>query len=213
MSLPGRYRTLVPWEREAYAAHLLSLPREDRAARFAGGVGAGAVRDHARRVLAAPRARVIGWFHEGALRAAVELVWSSGGVAEAAFTVEPAWRRQGVGRGLASRAARQAALRGLGPLHVVTTRENAAMRALAARMGAALRTRGGWLEGEVPLAPRTPLTLAAALAEEEAGAWGAWGRLWLEAAAGAWRAGAAAAWMHPARYTPSTITISESDAA
>lgn len=178
----GHFRTLAPWEHERLRSHLKRLSSSDRHRRFNGTLTDGAVNDYARRVLVSGSVKVIGWFERGALRAIGELSWNREGEAEAAFSVEPGYRRRGVGKALAKRLQRAARNRGIRAITVYTEAGNAPMRHLASHLGARLRIVDGDATGEAPVANADAFSFWGELAEEETGflvdAGRTWARFW-----------------------------------
>ena len=79
--------------------------------------------------------------------------------AEAAFAVERAFRRRGIGADLFARIARSARHRGVEDLHVRCLSGNGPMLRLAAKHGAALQHAGSEIEGALHLARPTPFSL------------------------------------------------------
>jgi GNAT superfamily N-acetyltransferase len=83
---------------------------------------------------------VYGYFDGGVLRGAGELRFdTSGDGAEAAFSVEPEWRRKGIGAALFERVIRKARNRGVNTLSVLCLPNNQAMLQLARKFEAELR--------------------------------------------------------------------------
>jgi len=159
-------RRLWPSDQPAILDYFLRLDPETRANRFLGGVGEAGVRAYAERVVAA-EGLAFGAFVDGALRGLGELrpagphasAFSLGAQAEAAFAVERAYRRRGLGTALFARIARAARNRGVGSLHVRCLARNRPMIRLAAKLGAELRTGAFEAEGDVSLAQPTPFSL------------------------------------------------------
>jgi RimJ/RimL family protein N-acetyltransferase len=159
-------RMLTPFELEKYRDHLLRLGAEDRRLRF------GTFADDARiaaftdgidrrrtRVLAllGPNLEVV---------AAVQIAVFRGRAVELAFSVDPAYRRRGVGTALMNRALLWARNRGLARAHVQCLTENIAMRRLARGAGMEMTTEAGETEAVMALPAATPLSwVAEALAE------------------------------------------------
>jgi RimJ/RimL family protein N-acetyltransferase len=161
------YASLTEADRDRLVAHWMRLPEDCIRRRFMRAMGPAALRTHADEVFAGD-ARAIGWFHEGILRGVAELFPLRGGVGEAAFTVEPEFRRRGVGKGLLRRVLRRARNLGLQRVEVMTTRENTAMVRLARACGGELRYDGREVTGVFDLEPATPVSLAHEMAEEGA---------------------------------------------
>lgn len=163
----GNYRSLFAWEYGLYAEHLLRLPPRDRRTRFTGSVGDAYVRAHARSTLSSARTKVIGWFQGGILRGAAELCWNSDETAEAAFTIEPLYRKQGIGTSLATRLLRAAKNRGKTRITILTEADNIAMRRLGARLGAKFVVEGRDVEGTLATGTATLLSVVFEIAEEQ----------------------------------------------
>jgi GNAT superfamily N-acetyltransferase len=94
-----------------------------------------------------------GYYVEGTLRGAGELraVGSNiiGGSVEAAFSVERAWRRRGVGTELMSRIVRAARNRRADALYLSCLASNAAMQSLAKKFSAELRFETDEMTGKL----------------------------------------------------------------
>jgi len=131
-------RKLRAAERGLLAEHLLRLPEYDRAMRFMGTVRDAHIERYASREDGPPRL-VLGYFCDGKMRAAGELVFLAQpawrGACEAALSVEPAWQRAGVGSELLQRLVLLARNRGASPLTVHFLRENRRMHGLACKFG------------------------------------------------------------------------------
>ncbi len=147
---PVLLRRLGPGDAAAYASHLLRLPGEDRRLRFYGAVGEGWVRDHARAAIAGCERVAHGAEAGPHLRAAALCVPREEG-AELGLSVEPGWRRIGLGRALVARLLRDAAQAGCRRALLPLEPEAPGLRALALACGAAL-AEGGWV-AEFALAP------------------------------------------------------------
>ena len=133
---PGAYRTLWAFDRDDYADHLKRLPPEDRRSRFQYAITDAQIDDHVDRFIQGG-GHVIGWFVDGGLRGAAEvMVFPDHVTAEGAFEVEADWRGLGVGRELVNRALLWARNRGVRRLLIHTTRRNTAMPKAAKRNGA-----------------------------------------------------------------------------
>jgi GNAT superfamily N-acetyltransferase len=159
-------RRLWPADRNAVLDYFLRLDGEARASRFMGNVGEAGVRAYAAQSVTAEGV-MYGAFVEGALRGLGELRPMGPGAsrvdlgprAEAAFAVEQAFRRRGIGADLFARIARAARNRGVVDLHVRCLSGNGPMLRLAAKHGAALQHEGIEIEGAVHLARPTPFSL------------------------------------------------------
>lgn len=159
-------RRLWPADRDAVLDYFLRLDPEARANRFMGNVSEAGVRAYAAQALTADGV-MYGAFVEGELRGLAELrpmavgasPYGLGPRAEAAFAVERAFRRQGIGASLFARIARAARHRGVADLHVRCLSGNGPMLRLAAKQGAALQRAGTETEGALHLARPTPFSL------------------------------------------------------
>lgn len=159
-------RRLRASDRADILAYFLRLDPETRANRFMGSVGEAGIRAYAEHAVTAD-GLIFGAFVSGTLRGIGELRPSGPGAtpfqlgaeAEAAFAVERAYRRRGIGSALFARIAEAARNRGVGDLHVRCLALNGPMRRLAIRHGADLRTGGGEAEAAVHLKRPTPFSL------------------------------------------------------
>ncbi|MGU3361322.1 N-acetyltransferase family protein [Methylobacterium sp. M6A4_1b] len=159
-------RRLWPNDGPAVEAYFLRLDPETRASRFMGALSDAAAVAYARNAMGA-EGLMYGSFVEGTLRGLGELRPASapppgfalGTEAEAAFAVEKAFRRNGLGQALFGRIAAAARNRGVRDLHVRCLPWNRPMRGLAAKVGADLRITGGEADGALHLARPTPASL------------------------------------------------------
>ena len=102
----GSYRKLAPAEVGQLIRHLSALAPDERRMRFQGAVSLIAIERHCRRIDWF-RTVVIGFFVDGRLRGAAELVLDRALVprdAEIAVTVEAPWQGSGVGTELVRRS-------------------------------------------------------------------------------------------------------------
>lgn len=159
-------RRLWPADRNVVLDYFLRLDPDARASRFMGNVGEAGVRAYAAQAVSAEGV-MYGAFVEGALRGLGELRpmgpcpsrYRLGPQAEAAFAVEQAFRRHGIGADLFARIARAARHRGVEDLHVRCLSGNGPMLRLAAKHGAALQRAGSETDGALHLARPTPFSL------------------------------------------------------
>lgn len=169
-------RKLLAGDLAEYEAHLLRLTPEDRAMRFAGGVSGEAIGDHVRGIDLF-RAVVLGYFEDGVMRGAAEIVrsrmlWSAS--AELAVTVEQPWQGRGVGTELVGRALLIARNRSIASLQALCVTDNVRMQRIVRKFDGRLAYLSGMAEGDIRLAWPTQLTL---LQEGLGDAWaaiGAW---------------------------------------
>lgn len=183
-SVGGAFRTLWNWEKPDYVAHLIRLDSECRRLRFHGAMSDERLARHADHVFSHDDVDVVGWFKDGVLRGAAEVAvfaTASGREAEAAFAIEYAYRRNGVGRALMERAALHARNLGATDLHIATDRENRAMIGLARSCGATFEINDTEADGVLHNAPRTVFSIALETIEQEIGV-----AQWAYDTAGAW---------------------------
>lgn len=154
-------RKLGPGDAEAFRDHLLRLDAASRRDRFNGATDEAFIRKYAERSFE-PMTTVFGWFEDGVLRGAAELHRPPEGKdepAEAAFSVEPEFQRNGVGTSLLKRLIHYAQNRGIKQVQVVTSPQNRAMQALARKFGAKMSYVYGETVGTIDAAPGTTLTM------------------------------------------------------
>lgn len=156
------YRTLLPAERHRYSGHLLRLDRADRYARFTGTVSDSVIERHGRTLDWGPTT-VVGCFHGGELRGAVELctdrlIWPNH--AELAVSIEKSLQEKGVGTALVRRALTIARNRGVERVYMLCLAENRRMRALARRFDGTMELDGGELTIAITLPPPNQFSLA-----------------------------------------------------
>ena len=159
--VPGIIRRLGPRDTGGFAAHLLRLDAESRAARFGGLVSDDALRDHAQLALAGG-AVVLGHLEDGVLRGVGELHALDGerpAAGEAAFSVESAWQGRGIGSRLMRRVLTAATARGIRRVVVVCQSSNRMMRRLAGHFDARLEIVGQETTGHLATPAATPLRL------------------------------------------------------
>lgn len=165
------FRKLLPFETERLAQHLLRLDEHDRAMRFSGSVSDAYVRDYAR-AAKWPHALVIGYFEDGVLRGAAELVFD--GITrkgcELALTVEKAWQGRGIGGALFGRALRAAANRFIERLCAVCLVGNRRMQHIAISAGCSISVDTGQAFAEVRLPRPTIFSMLGEAADEGFGA-------------------------------------------
>lgn len=159
-------RKLWPHERRAYLAHLLRLDPESRRLRFGAPITDHSVRSYAEATFGV-EGPTFGLVLDGKVRAAGELRGSFEWpriAAEAAFSVEPPWRRQGVGAALFAVILEAARNRGFREIVLTCLPENAAMRALVRRHGGRIACETCETSGRVRLETATPSSLLGEIA-------------------------------------------------
>ncbi|MBP1182903.1 GNAT family N-acetyltransferase [Methylobacterium sp. PvR107] len=167
LNVPGyTIRRLWPVDRDAVLDYFLRLDPDTRASRFMGSVSEAGVRAYAAQAVISEGV-MYGAFMDGALRGLGELRpmgpcpsrYTLSPRAEAAFAVERAFRRRGIGAALFARIARSARHRGVIDLHVRCLSGNGPMLRLAAKHGAALQHDGPETDGALHLERPTPFSL------------------------------------------------------
>ncbi len=143
---PADIRRLWRSDLPAFRDHLLRLDDVSRHMRYGGGVSDAFIRQYADHCFGKGDL-VYGAFLDGGLHGAAELrsneaIWSEQAPfnrhihAEAAFSVEDAYRRRGLGEKLFRRMAEAARNHGVEVIDIVCLPENLAMRRLAAKFKA-----------------------------------------------------------------------------
>jgi GNAT superfamily N-acetyltransferase len=157
----GMIRKLWPAERDLFVAHLLRLDAETRRNRFGTAVTDDFLRQYAERTFGTGDI-VFGYVENGEVRAAAELrglddVTSDG--AEAAFSVEAGWRRNGIGEVLFQQLMTTARNRNHGRLFMTCLRSNLPMQRLAGKYAAVLARDIDEVQGLLDAGKPTPFTL------------------------------------------------------
>jgi GNAT superfamily N-acetyltransferase len=138
----GVVRRLWPADLPAFREHLLRLDPQSRFDRFAMAVNDAFLSRYAERCFGIDDV-IYGYYVDGVMRGAGELraVGNNiiGGSVEAAFSVELAWRRRGVGTELMARILRAARNRRADALYMSCLARNVAMQSLARKFAADLR--------------------------------------------------------------------------
>jgi len=137
--VPITIRQLEPSDADALNSHLLHLDKAARHMRFRG-MSDGAVSNHAAHCLAC--ATVYGAFDDDHLCAVAELFDS-----EVAFSVDGAYRQQGLGKRLFARVLEAARAAHLAAVKMDVLPENTAMRRLARAFGTNFTFEPGMLSG------------------------------------------------------------------
>ena len=166
----GYIRKLWPSDEPAFRDHLLRLDSESRHDRFAMGVSDEFIRNYAERCFRLDGS-IFGYFVEGELRGAGELrlIGNDHRVAEAAFSVEHDWRRQGVGRELMTRIVRSARNARVETLYMSCLATNRAMQNLARHFKAELKFETDEVTGKlVGRRAPTPITQMEEIVEDAA---------------------------------------------
>jgi GNAT superfamily N-acetyltransferase len=152
----GYIRKLWPSDEPAFRDHLLRLDVESRHDRFAMGVSDDFIRNYAERCFRL-EGSIFGYFVDGELRGAGELrmIGDDHRLAEAAFSVEHDWRRQGVGKELMSRIVRAARNARVETLYMSCLATNRGMQNLARHFEAELHFETDEVTGKM-VARRAP---------------------------------------------------------
>jgi RimJ/RimL family protein N-acetyltransferase len=157
----GEIRRLWPAERDLFKAHLLRLDAVTRRERFGTAVNDEFLENYAVTTFGVG-GLVYAYIEAGEVRGAAELRGLEDIVAqtgEAAFSVEKAWRRRGLGETLFSRLIMAARNRGIGTLYMTCLPENVAMRRLARKFEADLVGGYADVEGVIATGGPTPFTV------------------------------------------------------
>ena len=153
----GLVRRLWPSDATAFRDHLLRLDSQSRHDRFAMAVSDDFLTNYADRCFGIDDV-IYGYFVDGVMRGAGELrgvgLGLDKGSAEAAFSVEVGWRRQGVGTELMGRIIQAARSRGAETLYMSCLARNRAMQAMAKKYEAELQFDADDVTGK--LVARTP---------------------------------------------------------
>jgi GNAT superfamily N-acetyltransferase len=141
----GVVRRLWPTDIAGFRDHLLRLDNGSRHSRYGGAVSDEFLTGYAERCFGIDDV-IYGYVVDGMVRGGGELrgighklPLGFGGSAEAAFSVEEGWRRQGVGAELMSRIVRAARNRRAATLYMSCLTSNQAMLRLARKFSAQLR--------------------------------------------------------------------------
>ncbi|MDJ0948226.1 MAG: GNAT family N-acetyltransferase [Alphaproteobacteria bacterium] len=154
-------RKLLTTEYDLYEAHLLRLTSEDRAMRFAAGVGEGFIREYVAGLDPA-RTLVLGHFEAGELRGAAEIAGLDTGwppEAELAVTVEVGHQGRGIGTELVRRILVVARNRSIQKIHAICLADNIKMRKIVQKFDGNLAYRHGMVEGDIELIWPTQFTV------------------------------------------------------
>jgi len=166
-------RRLWPSDLPAFKAHLQRLDRETLFNRF-GGYPAKAFLDSYARQCIADGGVVFGYFDDGLLRGAGELRHDDETLdGEAAFSVEPSYRRQGIGSALFMRVIGAARNRRIKTLSILCLPHNQAMIELARKFEAELYFENDEITGHLVARDVTPLSLWHEYVDDGIGLFGA----------------------------------------
>ena len=149
-------RKLSATDQDAFCNHLLRLDVDGRHDRFAMGVSDNFIRKYAELCFTMPGS-IFGYFSDDELRGAGELRLSGdqGTASEAAFSVEPGWRRRGVGKELMARIVRAASNARVTTLHMSCLASNRAMQKLAKHFEADIKFEADQVTGRMIGRPPT----------------------------------------------------------
>ena len=166
---PIEIRRLWPADKEAFRDHLLKLDQRSRHLRFGGGMSDEFLARYAENCFGKGDL-LYGAFADRELVGAAELrsnqaIWSEQAPfgrdihAEAAFSVDQAYRRRGVGEKLFKRILRAAANHGVETIEIVCLPENVGMQSLAKKFDAHFTFEANWLTGRLTARRPTALSL------------------------------------------------------
>ncbi len=162
----------------AFRDHLLRLDETSRHMRFGGGVSDAFISQYAEHCFGKGDL-VFGAFLDGGLHGAAELrsnaaIWTEQAPldrhihAEAAFSVEDAYRKRGLGEKLFARIAEAARNHGVEVIEIVCLPENTAMRRLAAKFKTEFVFDSSQLLGKLTARRPTPLSMLGEVARDVA---------------------------------------------
>ncbi|MBL8894804.1 MAG: GNAT family N-acetyltransferase [Rhizobiales bacterium] len=157
----GTIRKLWSADRTAFRDHLLRLDEESRRLRFGTPVADSFIEDYANAAFRLDTI-VFAYFEEHQIRAAAELRGLSFAftpAAEAAITVETAWRNRGLASRLLDRLLVSAQNRNVSQIYMICLRENGAMQHVAQKFGARLRFEQDEVVGKLDPSWPTPASL------------------------------------------------------
>ncbi|MFZ1416590.1 MAG: GNAT family N-acetyltransferase [Defluviicoccus sp.] len=152
-------RILFAHERHRYAEHLCSLDAEARRLRFARAINAQGICDSVTGLGGTRHAILVHEDDTLAIAGAVLVTCRDRALAEMAFSVDRAWRGQGLATELAHRAMVWARNRDIAQVGIYCLAENVSMRRLAQHIGVRLQIEGPDCEGTLELPRRTPFSL------------------------------------------------------
>lgn len=162
-------RTLFAHERFRYAQHLCSLDAEARRLRFGYAISDEGIRESVAGLARIPHAILVHEDDTLAIAGAVLVTSDDRALAELAFSVDGAWRRQGLATNLARRAVLWARNRDITQIGIYCLTENVSMRRLARRIGVHFQIEGPDCEGTLVLPRRTPFSLMEEMVGERRG--------------------------------------------
>ncbi len=166
-------RRLWPSDLPAFKDHLHRLDRETLYNRFGGYASAGFLDEYAAKCFT-DGGVVYGYFSNGLLRGAGELRQAEHALeAEAAFSVEAAWRRKGIGSALFTRVIGTARNRQIGTLSILCLPHNQAMLELAHKFEAELQFENDAITGRLIARKLSPLSVWTEYVEDNLGFFGA----------------------------------------
>lgn len=166
---PAEIRRLWPADMHAFRDHLLRLDPQSRHERFGGGMSDDFLVHYAESCFGKGDL-VFGAFIDGELRGAAELrskeaIWTEQAPfqrhihAEAAFSVEEAFRRRGIGEQLFRRIERAASNHGVETIEIVCLPDNVGMMRLAAKFKTEFTFKENQFAGKLLASRPTPLSL------------------------------------------------------
>lgn len=153
-AIPGKIRALTSKDKSLFCEHLLRLDPETRRSRFAMPADDAFMLSYAETSFAIGPI-IFGYFEDGVLRGVAELrPLPEPDVAEAAFSVENAWRRQGIGAQLMHTLLDEACRQNIEHIYISCLATNLTMQALARKFSARFTYQAGDMIGLIK-APKT----------------------------------------------------------
>jgi len=163
------FRKLIAQETDLLKAHLLRLDEEDRRLRFGHFVLPQVILAYVD-AIRWEQTWIVGAFEDGVLRGVAELrdtgtrdAHNSARTGELSVTVEPGWRRQGIGTRLLKETLLIARNRGFDTLYLLCLPENREMQRLAARFSGQMSFQDGDVEVRLKSPQPDPLSFFAEL--------------------------------------------------
>lgn len=162
-------RSLRSFEWDLFRDHLLSLDQTDRRLRFGHLMSDDAVIAFVHQIDRSKNTILARFDADLRVVGAAQLSFLENGGAEVAFSVDPLWRRQGLGFALARRALLAARNKSINQVCIFCLSENHPMRRLAVKAGLEVDRLGAECEATVCLSAPSPFSGFQEITGEQAG--------------------------------------------
>jgi len=162
-------RSLRSFEWDLFRDHLLSLDQTDRRLRFGNLMSDDAIIAFVDQIDPAKNRILVRFDADLRVVGAAQLSFMGQGDAEVAFSVDPSWRRKGLGLALARRALLAARNKAIHQVCFFCLSENHPMRRLAVKAGLPVDLSGAECEATLCLSAPSPFTGFQELSGEQAG--------------------------------------------